>query len=510
MQFPCAMPGALRLRTLYPLVDGDGSCSLVYDVERAAVFEVPEELKLYVAQALEWGNLDEELLGWLASADLLTAESSWDWHPDLAEPAAADLPSGARPAVTATVEAAGVAGAGLRWGLYAAGHEEAHGWIDQPEAGAAIEAIDVVWRRGLGSSRIKLHLDWAGTFPADGLFEKVVVHACRRAAVSGQDVSFELTLDPDQLTVEVARRLTAHPVHVRLRCGECDPLARLGTCHEDRPWLLAEPAVKLLLDPGNPYPEAASPLRPAAAPPPIVPLPPLLLTVQCILDGPARLIELWRWAKAIGVQSLDAIRLEDPGAGDRPGLALPAARVREYRQDLYAIYEETCAELEAGRSPVEFQPLTRIVRRLLRNEAAAAVDGLRGEPGVQGDGRRFARVESFDPRLLPELMWMRLEEPAEPEASSLPCQACWARQVCSHSAYVASALGKEDPRAPSRERCAYWSAEVETAVRLYHRLEQIDAIEVLRFLDGGPGGGPSLQAPRLPWSHGEAPSLKPS
>src|SRR5258708_1629710 len=77
--FQYAMPGALRLRTVQALIDDDGACSLVYDVERAAVFEVPEELRWYVAPALETGNLDEAILGWLASEDLLTAEGSADW-----------------------------------------------------------------------------------------------------------------------------------------------------------------------------------------------------------------------------------------------------------------------------------------------------------------------------------------------------------------------------------------------------------------------------------------------
>jgi hypothetical protein len=453
--FGLAMPGASRLRTLQPLIDGDGMCSLVYDVERAAVIEVPEELRLYVAPALESGNLDEELVGWLGSADLLTSEGSWGW-------------SGFEPEA-ARLDAAAAAPGDDR--------EETHGWIDQQDTGAAIDAMERVWKRALGSPRVKLHLDWAGNFPAGGWLEDVVVDARRRAAAAGQEVAFELTLDPEQVTVEVARRLAAHPVQVRLRCGECDPLARLGTCQEDRPWLLAEPAVKLLL-------EQEARLRPANASTPLPTAPPLL-TVQCMLDGPARLLELWRWAKAIGVRSLDAIRLEDSGAARRAGCAWPAARMREYRQDLHAIYEDTCAELEAGGSPVEFQPLIRIVRRLRRREAAATLAG--GEPAVRNDGRPFARVESLDPRLLPEQLWTRLEGPAAPDAPGLPCQACWARQVCSHSAYVASALGKEDPRDPSRERCAVWSAEVEMALRLFHRLAQIDAIQVLRFFGDAPG-----------------------
>jgi hypothetical protein len=475
LPFRFALPGSSRLRTLHPLIDRDGGCSLVYDVDRAAVFEVPEELRLYVAPALETGNPDEELLAWLSSEDLLTTESSWD--------------TGRRSAAAMPLSTLGAGSSGMdvRWSQAAPwqAHEEAHGWIDQPEAALAIAAVDRVFKHGLGTARVKLHLDWVGTFPADGLFEMVVAAAGRRAMASGQEACFELALGSDQVTVEMARRIAAHPVCVRLRCGEYDPLARLGSCQENQPWLLAEPAIKLLL--------------------PLVPL----LTVQCLLPGATRLIELWRWAASIGVQSLDAIRLEDveDAAGAR----------REYRQDLGAIYEETCGELEAGRMPVDFQPLTRIVRRLRRGEAAAAIGGRGDEMEMHGGGRRFAGVESLDPRLLPELMWLRLEEPAgqpdagdatdpdaavaaadpaDAEAPGHSCRACWARRVCSHSAYVASPLGKEDPRGPSRERCAFWSAEVEMALRLFHRLAQIDAIQVQRFLEDGPavqpGGLPRL------------------
>lgn len=470
--FPLAMPGALRLRSLQPLTDGDGICSLVYDVERAAVFEVPEDLKLYVAPALDTGNLDEELLGWLASADLLTAESAWD-----ASGCEPGIPAGhpwfdaADPAQSPSLQYGG---------------DEVHGWIDQPEAAAAIAAVERVFKRGRGSSRIKLHLDWTGNLPADGRLERVVMAAGSSAALAGQEVAFELVLDPEQVTAEVAGSLAAQPVHVRLRCGECDPEARRGTRFENRPWLLAEPALQLLLE------------QMAAAMPGWS-----RLTVQCILEGPARLIELWRWAGAAGVQSLDAIRLEDPGAGR-------GARAREYRQDLDAICEATCAELEAGRSPVEFQPLLRIVRRLRCSEAAVAAAAGCGDLAAPGGGRTLAGFESLDPRLLPEQLWRRLEGPARQGSPVPPCQACWARRVCNHSVYVASPLGKEDPRDPSRERCAFWSAEVEMAARLHHRLSQIDATQVWRFFADAPGAHPLSRPPWKPADDGEALSSKPS
>jgi len=69
------MPGAFRLRAIQPLLEEDGLCALIYDLERAAVFEVPSELQLYIASALERGDPDEEVFSWLVSEDLLTSES---------------------------------------------------------------------------------------------------------------------------------------------------------------------------------------------------------------------------------------------------------------------------------------------------------------------------------------------------------------------------------------------------------------------------------------------------
>ena len=73
------MPGAARWRALHPLLEEDGTCNLIYDLERAAVLEVPEELRLHVAPALETGDLDDDLLSWLVREDLITAEGLAEW-----------------------------------------------------------------------------------------------------------------------------------------------------------------------------------------------------------------------------------------------------------------------------------------------------------------------------------------------------------------------------------------------------------------------------------------------
>ena len=159
---------------------------------------------------------------------------------------------------------------------------------------------------------------------------------------------------------------------------------------------------------------------------------------------------------------------------------------------LLVICDELVSRLDTVGPSIDFQPLTRIVRRLIQSEPASGYGDLRGDLSLAGgDGLPRVGPESLDPRLLPDLVWMRVErtdaadgvEEIEAEASAFPCEACWARYVCSHSAYVASPLGGEDPREPHEERCAFWRAEVEVALRLYHRLAQSDPLQVVRLFN---------------------------
>jgi hypothetical protein len=450
---------ALRLRWFSPLTEDDGSCSLVYDAERSAVLEVPAELQLHIAQALETGDPDEDLLGWLRSEDLLTSEGWSEWSGP-----AMPLAGG---------ESAGVdestAGPGRftlsRLALAQQAPDEVHGWIDQTSEGAVEEALDRIFRRG-GAARVRLHLDWAGRFPGNGLLEWIVVEAKRRAA-NALEVAFELALAPAAVTPAVAGFLAQYPVHVRLRCGgtawnapACCPAP--GPCAGQgpgafqeppgrQPWLPAEAAVRLLVE--------ALEDR---------------LTVQCVLgdfgamgagtaDG-SELRGLWNWAKSLGVRHVDAVLRHEPAESRATGRPAPASllsRVRNFRRDLLAILDETSSALETDSLMTDFQPLTRIVRRQMRSEL----------PSTGGE------LSVFGGALLPEL----------------PCQGCWARQLCSHSAFVASPLGGEEAPEPTEERCAFWLAEVEVALRLYHRLTQADPIPVLRAFE---------EAPRLPAAGG--------
>ena len=57
-----------RLRAMHPILDADGRCGLVYDLERTFVIEVPDELRTSMAPALASADrawfLNPPDLGW--------------------------------------------------------------------------------------------------------------------------------------------------------------------------------------------------------------------------------------------------------------------------------------------------------------------------------------------------------------------------------------------------------------------------------------------------------------
>jgi hypothetical protein len=431
-----AMPGALRMRSLYPLLEADGSCTLVYDLERAAMLDVPDELRLHVGAALETGDLDESLLGWLLSEDLLTAEGWPEFEGAEALPAVASWWS---------------------LGLVFRRDGELHARLDSPQLEGTLGVLEFIFKQSLGADRVILHLAWGGAFPATQLLESIVVEANRLASGNGQELRYELSIDSSVVTPAVAAFLADFPFHVRLRCGTFARVVTGASIQEIQAWQLAEKGVRLLLGQAE------------------------RLIVQCVLEGPSRLRDLWAWAKGLGVRFLDPVRLEehDPLS---PSLGL-------YRDDLLAIAEEICVGLSDPRQPpsIDCQPLSRVVTTLMRSEPLARSSRLTTE-ALWGTGDVYPSAE--DASTLLSNIWNTLEarEPEEEGTASgaedIPCSTCWARYLCSHSILPASPVNASaDHRDPDEARCAFWRAEVEVGLRFYHRLAHADPIQAMHLFD---------------------------
>jgi hypothetical protein len=295
--------------------------------------------------------------------------------------------------------------------------DEVHARIAPAGSDELAEVLGAVFKQGFGVSRVQLLLDWSGTFPGAALLERVLFEAGRLAARARQEISFELVLDTGAVTRPLAALLAPLPLHVRLRCGRFP--AREEGAVEQRAWEARVAALYLLLGLAD------------------------RLNAQCTLGRGARLADLWAWAKRSGLRRLDAARDELSALLEPETEESLAVQVRQYREDLLAIAEEMASDLAARRLPIDYRPLTRMVRRLMGSE----------------------------PRT----------EPAGADQDASPCPACWARSLCNHSTLLAAPVG-DDPGQPAPDRCAFWLAESEVALRLYHRIAQCDPIDVLRFL----------------------------
>lgn len=425
------MPGALRWRALHPLIDGDGACTLLYDQERAAVLEVPEELQLHVASALETGDPDDDLLSWLVAEDLITMEGWTGWAPDHGFSAPSD-----------------------DWGAVLRLEGEAHIRVTEAAEEAALRAVEVGFRQGLGASRVQLHLDWNGTFPGPGALERIVLAARRLALEAGQEVAFDLTLVAGQVTPAIAIFLSALPVHVRLLCGDF-PGGEASLPKEVRQALM----ILWMED----LPER--------------------VTLCFNLSGDVRLREVWAWARRLGVRHLDATR--------RPGADDVDFWLRELRADLQEIVLEISACLEDRSVPVDFRPLTRVVRRLMHAEPLARFHEDRLGDWPVGDVAL--------PRTEPVFSKPLLGAAGESDDTETECAGCWARHLCRNSSLLVHGDAAKERTAGA---CAAWRAEAEAALRLYHRLAQADPLQVLRVFGESSGLPDELPTARVaePWT----------
>ena len=271
------------------------------------------------------------------------------------------------------------------------------------------EVLESVFKQSLGVSRVQLLLDWSGTFPAARLVERVFVEARRMAALARQVVSFEIVLDSRKLTHSAATFLALSPLHVRLRCGTF-PAPDAGPA-EQQAWTSGAAPLSLL--PGMMD----------------------RVNVQCSLAGGARLSDLWAWAKRSGIRHLGATHADLSVSED----ALLAAReLREYHHGLLAVCDDMASELEIRRIPIDYRPLTRMIRRLMGSEpliepvSEPEAEWEAGSPvwpdmWIGGDcsgplfmAPRAASISAGDGAPAPD-----------PDVS--PCRACWAR-LCAATA----------------------------------------------------------------------------
>lgn len=435
----------LRLREIRALLDNDGSCPVVYDLERTFVIEVPISYRFRIAPALETGDLDEELSKWMTEEDLLTNEPCVNW---LSQPQL-DIP-------TVTDVSFDLSGSCNLACLYCF-ESDINSRIGPMSDETAMATLDFVFRKAAKAKRIVLHFGSGEPLIRFDLLKRIVAEANRRASMAGKVISFELTTNGTLVTREVARFLRDQPFNVRVSCDGPPSVQNAF-----RPFLggqssyaSVERGLMLLLE--------HIPDR---------------LTVNSVLASGTRLKDLWSWARATGIRHYNVIKV---GAYSERDVCLRDGELRDFRVDLLSVCDDMFADLDSNRIPLNYQPITKVIRRLMIPEPISRFCGVAGTYlGVASDGKvypcfRHLGVAQYELGNVHKgvddgerILFLAQEAPKVDERPI--CQDCWARYLCGGGCYADSTIYGPDRLKPQVHHCPFWQTEIEIAIRFYNRL----------------------------------------
>ena len=99
------------------------------------------------------------------------------------------------------------------------------------------------------------------------------------------------------------------------------------------------------------------------------------LTVNSVLFGRSRLVRLWAWAKDIGVRHYHVIKV---GSFDSSNHGLRESELLHVREDLESVCNDLFSDIAEGRVPIDYQPITKVVRRLMIPEPITRFCGVAG------------------------------------------------------------------------------------------------------------------------------------
>ncbi|HXU32836.1 MAG TPA: hypothetical protein VN851_19875 [Thermoanaerobaculia bacterium] len=408
------MPGALRLRNVHALDAEDGSCDLIYDLERGMVLEVPIDLQAYVALALDRTEPTDEMLSWLVREDLLTSDRF--------------------------SEGAGEEDFGLAGGW--SGSLPDREWLfDRPTEAEAIERLEGIFHGG-ERLPVRIRCHWPVDFPGVDALRRIVFEARRLAAESRRSIAFEITLALPELDEATVRYLAGESFPLRVLAGSLAPAPEGMTA-------VAADLTALAARFGD------------------------RLTLGVELVRGTRLRDAWHLAETAGVRHLDVAWV--PGTEPRLG-----GELRDLESDIQHIADDICTCLRANRAPIDFQPLTRFVGRLLQREPMFDFEREPSRrPAWIGDVDSSWGLRGMAPPAVAQL-WASVGEFWSEPGAAMPCEGCWARYLCPESRLLPTFAEASEPK---EERCHLLRAQFEAGVRLHHRLTQMDPLATHTFLE---------------------------
>ncbi|HEU4734916.1 MAG TPA: radical SAM protein, partial [Kofleriaceae bacterium] len=344
---------ARRLRQVHPIAGPTGEDAWLYDLERTHVIPVPDAIRPALPTALA-GEPTPAARAWLEAEDVLTED---------AVIARSDAGRIKLPVVTdVSIDLAGACNMGCTYCF----EDDIDSRLGPMSAETMRAAVDMAFRQARDAPRVTVHFGSGETLIRFPMLVELVATARARAAAASKTVGFELTTNATLVTAESAAFLRDHGFNVRVSCdGPAAVHDRFRPMMGGKPsYAAVERGLRILLD--------HLPDR---------------VTVNSVLAYPTRLRDLWAWAKQLGLRRHHVIKV-----GAHPGreLNLDDRELTHFVADLDAICDEIIATLEAGERPIDYQPITKIIRRLMVPEPITRFCGVAGSYlGIASDGKVY-------------------------------------------------------------------------------------------------------------------------
>lgn len=437
-----------RLRSIHRVSDSDGLCRIVYDLERTFVIEVPRPLVSSLETAFATGEVSVDLHNWLIGEDLLTFSP---------EPCKTSLPTVSPPVTDVSIDMSGSCNLGC---LYCF-ENDIKSRIGPMNEATALQSVAFAFAKSPGIPQVTLHFGSGEPLIRFDLLKTIVKEAKRLAGESGQGVSFELTTNGSLVTKEIAEFFRDEPFNIRVSC-DGPPKYQ----NKFRPLLRGQDS----------YPAVDRGLRL------LLQHLPDRLTVNSVLSTETRLLELWDWAKQVGFRHYHVIKV---GAFAERDVNLHQHEIAAFREDLRIVSDDIFSTLETGQRPIDYQPLTKIIRRLMIPQPVTRFCGVAGTYlGIASSGEvypcfRHLGVEEYhlgdvtngvnDHKRI-----QFLREEASGVDHRPVCRDCWAKYLCGGGCYADSTIYGPDKLMPQVHHCPFWQAEAEAAIALYHKMVRTD------------------------------------
>ena len=343
----------LRLREHKVIRDGANQPYALFDVEQYTSTAVPRLLRSAIAQHIGDACENATVRQWLLEEEFLTEERFDGFADDPArspDHAISDI----------SLDIAGLCNLGCDY-CFENDIDSRTGPISAPTLESSIrKAFDLV-----GGDRLVLHFGSGEPLTNLQALQQAVDLSLALGEQNGVDVKFELTTNATLVTPDIASFLARHPFNVRV---SFDGPAEIQD--KNRP----------ILGGRGSYRQVETGLRN------LLRSMPDRVTVNSVIAGPDRLLDIWNWAKALGLPRLHVIKV---GAYDGSDLRF-TEDLELYRQDNYAIADEIIDSLARDGTAMDYQPFTKIARRMMIPQRVTRFCGVAGSYlGISSQGKVY-------------------------------------------------------------------------------------------------------------------------